>query len=208
MKIAFINGSPKPPSDKSASGLIIKALEAKLGTGVESQSTKVVGGSTEAILKTIEGADALALVFPLYVDGLPSHFARFLDANVSAIAKAAPQAKVYTVINNGYYEGCHNQAALEMVRHFALRAELSYGQGLGVGGGGMIPSVPIGFGPLKNLGKALDSLAKNILNLTAQDDITIEPNISRWLYFKMAHLSFRLKAFKNGLKSRDLYLKP
>jgi hypothetical protein len=208
MKIAFINGSPKPPSDKSASSLIIKAIEAKLGPGVETQTSKVVGQSNDAILKAIEGAKALVLVFPLYVDGLPSHLVRFLDENVSAIAKAAPEAMVFTVINNGYYEGFHNLAALEMVRHFAKRARLPYGQGLGSGGGGMIPSIPIGFGPLKNLGKALSVLSKNILNLKAEGDITILPNIPRWLYFKMAHLNFRIKAFKNGLKTRELYLKP
>jgi multimeric flavodoxin WrbA len=206
MKITLINGSPKPR--KSASGLIIDAIQAKIGDAAEC----VVCGAAEPdhgkILKSLEGSGVLAFVFPLYVDGVPSHLLRFLDGSLRDIAEAAKGAAVYSIVNNGFFEGRQNIVAFEIMRNFTSRAGLRWGQGIGVGAGGMIHTSPIGRGTMKNLGKALDVLVQNILNVQTAEDCTFEPNFPRVLYKVFAHIGWRLDARKNGLSAKQLYVKP
>jgi hypothetical protein len=61
---------------------------------------------------------------------------------------------------------------------------------------------------MKNLGKALDALAENILNVRSAEDYTFEPNFPRALYKALAHRGWRRAARKNGLRTKQLYAKP
>ena len=68
---------------------------------------------------------------------------------------------VYAVVNCGFYEGRQNSLAIAMMENWCHRAGLRWGQGLGIGAGGMlagIRNVPLGSGPKKNLGRALEQL--------------------------------------------------
>ncbi|MDR0840252.1 MAG: hypothetical protein LBN26_02550 [Christensenellaceae bacterium] len=203
MKIAFINGSPKPA--ESASEIIINALQARVGQGADSITCNAIKQSRAEIMESLAGSPALVLVFPLYVDGIPSHLLRLLDGIQADIAgAAAPGAKLYAVVNNGFYEGRQNGIALEMLQNFCARAGLAWAGGLGVGSGGMVFAAPIGHGPMKNLGKALDALAANIRGGTAAGTCSVEPNFPKFLYTAAVHLGWRLQAKRNGLKPRDI----
>jgi multimeric flavodoxin WrbA len=183
-------------------------LSAKIGGAAEC----VVCGAAELdrgeAPAAFRGSDALVFVFPLYVDGIPSHLLRFLDESLHDIAEAASGATVYAVVNNGFFEGRQNAVALEIMRNFAARAGLRWGLGLGVGAGGMIHAAPVGRGPLRNLGKALDALASEILANQTGEDRVCEPNFPRALYKALAHAGWRKSARKNGLKTKSLYAKP
>lgn len=91
-----------------------------------------------------------------------------------------------------------------------FKSGLKWGQGLGIGGGGMmtaIKNVPIGQGPKKSLGKAFRELANNILNGTSQENIFISPNFPRILYKLAAEMEWRKAIKANGLKRKDLSIK-
>lgn len=92
-----------------------------------------------------------------------------------------------------------------MMQHFTQEAGLIWGQGIGIGAGGMINIAPIGAGPLARLGKTLNAFADTILQSRSAENITIKPNFPRFLYIKAAHMGWRAQAKKNGLKRRELY---
>jgi hypothetical protein len=197
VKITIINGSPK--SGDSASGVIAKALQNRMGQAADCLICSAARQKRSEVMEAFEGRGALVFIFPLYVDGVPSHLLRLLDDNMDEIASASPEAVVYAVANNGFYEGRQNAVALEIMRNFCARSGLGWGQGLGVGAGGMITAVPVGYGPMKNLGGALDLLARNILHGGTAGDCMFEPNFPKFLYKIAAHMKWRLKAAKNGV---------
>ncbi|MDR2160671.1 MAG: hypothetical protein LBO77_00775 [Desulfovibrio sp.] len=203
MKASLINGSPK--KNNSASASIIKAIQIRMEHKADCTVCNAASQKQQEILESFDKCNALVFVFPLYVDSLPSHLLRLLDDIWNKIADYAPQARIYAVVNNGFYEGRQNAAALEVMRNFCACAGLQWGQGLGVGAGGMIFAAPVGHGPLKNLGRALDLLAENILEGKTGDDYLFEPNFPKFLYKTFAHLGWIWQARKNGLKIRQMW---
>jgi multimeric flavodoxin WrbA len=229
MKIVLINGSPK--SSGGESECILNALRTRLSDSAASVAVcSVIKQSREEILGALQGCDALVFAFPLYVDALPSHLLAFLDETQADIASRAPHATVYALVNNGFYEARQNAIALDMMRNFCERAGLAWGYGVGIGAGGMIGIAPIGRGPMKNLGRALDRLAGDIRGLRSAENaavnsnpaeagefshsafqpfaksangdrrVFVEPNFPRFLYIWAAHWSWRAGAKKNRVK--------
>lgn len=202
MKIALINASPK--RGDSASRTLLQALEKCL------HDTEIIwhdsaSGDGEELLRAVGGCSALVFAFPLYVDGIPANLLRQLEQVCPSVAQAAPEAKVYALVNNGFYDGCQNALALEMMQYFTQEAGLTWGQGIGVGAGGMLQSAPIGKGPLTRLGKTMGALADTILQRSSAENITIDPNFSRFFYMQAAHMGWRFQAKNNGLKKSELY---
>lgn len=202
MNIALINASPR--RKESASKIVLQAMEKRLA-GAEITWHDSASGDGSALLCAVQGCDAIIFAFPLYVDGIPANLLRQLEEICPSIAQNAPQAKVYALVNNGFYDGCQNALALEMMQHFTEEAGLIWGQGIGIGSGGMMHSAPIGSGPLTRLGKTLDALADTILQGHSAENITFDPNFPRFLYMQAAHMGWRSRAKKNGLKRSELY---
>ena len=188
MKIAFINGSPRKNSGISAK--LLHALEERL------PGCEIVRGWGEP-------CDVYLFAFPLYVDGIPSNLLRELAEHETGLP---PGARVYALVNNGFYEGGQNATAIAMLRNWSARAGLSWKQGAGIGGGPILESMslPLGRGPLKNLGMALDTLAANILSGQSGESVYTRPGLPRWGYMLGGDVSFRAAAKKNGLSRRDI----
>jgi len=203
MKILYLNGSPK--SGTSASGLLINGLCRRLDSKSEYTILSVMGLCKQEFLAQLSDKDAMVVAFPLYVDGIPSHLLRFLYEIKNEITPINPKLMVYAIANNGFYEGEQNALALSMMQHFCTAANIRWGQGLGVGAGGMINAAPIGAGPLKSIGTALDTLAGNIKGKLAGDNFFTQPNFPKFLYKLGGHFNWRNAAKKNGLKRKDLY---
>ena len=93
------------------------------------------------------------------------------------------------------------------MRNWCRAVGLTYGQTLGIGAGEMlafIKDVPLGHGPNKNIGTALQKLSQNILSRSQGEDLFISPNWPRFLWKIQASLFFWYpRAKKNGLKRRD-----
>lgn len=205
MKISVINGSPK--LGESTSGLIIKYLiplihenEINIYNIKKMNSSKMQFGD-------IDNSEVLIFVFPLYVDSIPSHLLRFL-IELEKRRLSNKKIMVYCIINNGFFEGKQNYIALEQMKNWCKALDLTWGQGIGIGAGEMLPfvaDIPIGYGPNKNIGNALDELASNIAALESGKDLFVSPNWVRFLWKIQASLFvWYPRAKKNGVKRKNL----
>ena len=203
MKACLINGSPKHKD--SASGLFLEALEQKLGDEFEYDRIATASIDMQDLLDSVRGSDVIVIAFPLYIDGLPSHLLRLLHSAEPKIAEIAPNAKLYGIALNGFYEGRQNQTALDMLRNFCERAGLSWGQGAGIGASPMVHAIPVGIGLNKNMGAALDVLASNIISKQSSEDIFAQTGMPRFLYIMGGNMGWKRQAKENGLSRKDLY---
>ena len=188
-RIAFINGSPR--KSRSATAMLLRLLEERL------PGCEIVHGWDTS-------CSAYVIAFPLYVDGIPSGLLRELAEHEQGLP---PGARVYAIVNNGFYEGVQNAAAIAMVRNWCARAGLIWGRGAGIGAGELLKNMPASawnlFGGEK-LHRALDTLAGHVLAGDGGEDIFITPKFPRALYMRMGAASFRLEGKKNGLTKREM----
>ena len=116
---------------------------------------------------------------------------------------------VYCMINNGFFEGRQNHIALDQMKNWCNAMGLTWGQGIGIGAGEMLPflkDIPLGHGPNKNIGRSFKELACNITALDGGKDLFISPNWPRLLWkIQASLLYFYPLAKKNGLKKKDLF---
>ncbi|MCL2416246.1 MAG: hypothetical protein FWD01_05455, partial [Defluviitaleaceae bacterium] len=166
---------------------------------------KTAGLENKAFLDKFKGVDAAVIIFPLYVDGIPSHLLRQLYEAKDELRGISPNIRIYAVANNGFYEGKQNALALNMIEHFCDAAGVKWGQGLGIGAGGMLKASQIGVGPLKNVGVTLKTLAANINENISDDNLFTQPNFPKLLYKMGAHFHWKQAAKKNGVKRKALY---
>ncbi|MDL2318523.1 NAD(P)H-dependent oxidoreductase [Eubacteriales bacterium OttesenSCG-928-A19] len=195
MRILLVHGSPKRTA--SATGMLLDALSGRLGEGhtlTRCDARELEGTQTE-------DADAIVIGFPLYVDGLPSQLLRALQA---AEGRMRPGAMVYAVVNNGFFEAEQNLPAFAMLRHWCARSGLVWGQGLGIGGGGMAQGLSLESGPLRPAGEALGALAESIIARRSGEDILVRPAFPRFLYIRFAHIGWRRDGRHNGVSRRAL----
>lgn len=216
MKIAMINGSPK--LGQSNSGAAIKMFEPFLDDRHEVIHYNLSKQALSARqYEELCGMDALILAFPLYIDAVPSHLFRMM-VELETYLQQRPRTDlyVYAIINNGFYEGRQNHVAAKIIKNWCARAGLSFGMAIGQGAGemlGYMEKVPVGHGPVKNIGKAMEQLAQSIAN-REQDEkqgevLLFNPNYPRFAWEMAANYGFwHPQARKNGLKRRDLLKRP
>lgn len=210
MKIALINGSPK--AKNSGSEYIIHTLKSLLPKENEIiecnlRTAKLSNEELEHIVQ----CNVLVFAFPLYFDGIPSHLVDCLyQIETYLKTKLIHKITVYSIVNCGFYEGQQNSIALEIMKNWCEKAKINWGQGLGIGGGGMLPmfaSIPEGKGPKKNFSEAIKTIANSIYTCTTGDNIYISPNFPRVIYKLAAEMGWRQQIKANGLKKRDLFTK-
>jgi multimeric flavodoxin WrbA len=132
---------------------------------ITSHASKAKQFSPE-IYKAIAASDIIILAFPLYADSIPSNMLKIVIELEEHIKKEnAQNSMVYTVINNGFYEGRQTHIAFEIIQNWCERAGVQFGGGIGQGAGEMITATkntPINKGPLNNLGRELALLVKTL----------------------------------------------
>ncbi len=203
-RIAAINGSPKVKN--SVSGMLIDKIAEITMTKISVLHAIHVSNQKDAKnqFNEIFEAEALLLVFPLYVDSLPAPLIKTLNMLESAARSyGKPLPKVFAVCNCGFYEAEHNRLALDIVRNFCDRAGFSWGYGVGIGGGGMIGFMPenMAKGPAAHAYKALLALASDMLN-GSQDakNVYAAPAFPRFLYKLGGHMGWYRMAKANGVR--------
>ena len=210
MKIALINGSPK--FKHSASGIILNSIKPKLqdNNSIEEYTFRTSEKNNED-LEQISKCNVILFTFPLYVDGIPSHLLRCLYQMEKYFnSNKSNDISVYTIVNIGFYEGKQASIAIEMMRNWTEKANLKWGQGIGIGGGGMMSMISNSTdnkGPMKDVHIALTALATNILALKTADEIYTSPGIPRIVYKIGGEMGWRQSVKKNGLKTKDLFIK-
>ncbi|MDE7171510.1 MAG: hypothetical protein K2O11_06515 [Oscillospiraceae bacterium] len=161
-----------------------------------------------AKLAKIARSDVLVLVFPLYVDSIPSQLLRLL-IGLEELRDLNHDMMVYCIVNNGFFEGTQNYIAIQQMKNWCAAANLNWGQGVGIGAGEMLPfiaDVPLKHGPNKNIGYAISSLATNLSNKKSGKDSFVSPNWPRFLWRMQSTKFFWMpRARSNRLKKQDLY---
>lgn len=133
MRTLLLNGSPK--KKLSTSRYIQKTLQLMLGSSEKVACSLRNQTEIEGALKMLEGIDALVITAPLYIDSMPSHLLKFLQAAEKECKDKGYHFKVYVLINSGFIEGCQNEVALAQYQCWTERAGLIWGGGVGIGGG-------------------------------------------------------------------------
>ena len=207
MKISIINGSPK--AIKSNSEILGNYLLSLLKENEIKKYYSIYFRLNDENKNEIYNSDVLIFLFPLHVDGIPSNLLKLLvKIEEEKIIKS--ETKIYCIVNNGFYESKQNRLAILQMKNWCEKVNARWGQGIGVGAGELLPHLkkyPLGQGPLKNLGKVLDKFSANIITLKSDEDIYINPNWLKSLYFFQATISWILKGRKNNLRARELFRK-
>ncbi len=209
MKIAMINGSPK--LGKSNSAFMLKKLESFIHNEHETLHYNISKNPlNENQYSELCNMDVLVLAFPLYIDAIPSHLFKMLIALETHMKKQRKkEIYVYAILNCGFYEGAQTRTAIEILKNWCLRSELCFGQAIGHGAGEMlnfIEDVPLGHGPQKNLGRAVECLANNINSQSSGDTILFSPNFPKFAWkFMGTHFFWNVSAKKNGLKKKEIF---
>jgi len=207
MKIGMINGSPKYKD--SCSGQMLEELSRLITEGNEVITINVNAKMVEPdLLEKVYNCDALVLSFPLYVDGIPSHFIRFMEDLLHYIKLSDKKdIYIYSIINCGFFEGKQAELSIQMVENWCIKAGLHWGMGVGVGGGGIVSnkSIPLGNGPKKSLGVAFKVLAYTMKHVGSAENILVNPNFPRFAYILAAHHGWNQQAKRNGMKKKELF---
>lgn len=213
MKMALINGSPK--GGPSNSGFLLEKLKPLITEGNELHSYRVNAKQLKPEqYRELNEADVIVLAFPLYFDAIPSHLLRMMVEleNYRQSEPGNPNLIVYALINNGFFEGRQCTIAADIVSNWCVRCGFRFGMAVGHGAGEMfhnLKQVPLGKGPLKNLGKAMTRLSTAILTRSSAESLFIQPNFPRILWrLSATHFFWHRKAKRNGLRPKDLRKQP
>ena len=135
MKTVFINCSPKERFCASAYFLFLQ----RLFTGGIKVNEKLRTPADHArILEQLRDAQAVVFGLPLYVDGVPSHVLRFMQEMEVFCRENKLSLSVYCIANNGFIEGKQNEPLMQVFENFCSRSGLTWGGGVGIGGGVML----------------------------------------------------------------------
>jgi len=135
MKTVFINCSPKKRFCASAWFLSLQRLFVRGEKVTEKLRTPA---DHARILSELNDAQAVVFCLPLYVDGIPSHVLRFMEEMEAYCKKNSLHLSLYCIANNGFIEGRQNEPLMQSFEHFCSRTGLTWGGGVGIGGGVML----------------------------------------------------------------------
>jgi len=136
VNIMIINGSPKKKG--GASAFFAKILRCMLFP--HKVTTKSIGISKDyhEIFDNLSNTDAVVISVPLYVDSIPSHFIHFLKQMEQYCKDNKCGFMLYVISNAGFVGGHQNQTHLEQYKCWCERSGITWGGGLGIGGGVML----------------------------------------------------------------------
>ena len=135
MKTILINCSPKKRFCASAYFLSLQ----RLFVGGDKVSERLrTPADHERILGQLRDAQAVVFCLPLYVDGIPSHVLPFMERMETFCRENDLALRVYCIANNGFIEGRQNEPLMQVFENFCTRAGLTWGGGVGIGGGVML----------------------------------------------------------------------
>ena len=207
MKISMINGSQK--RGESNSGIILKKFNDLIkGKHEVKFYDSGLKQFTNEIFEEIISGDVIVLAFPLFVYSVPSNTLRML-IELETIIKQKQDKKliIYTIMNNGFYEGKQNSTAFEIIKNWCECSGVIFGGGIGQGAGemlGQLKNLPLNKSPFANLGRTLKAMVEK-MELKEPFEITyLNPYFPRFLWRIMAARNWNTLANKNGLKKKDI----
>ncbi|WP_428563404.1 MAG: NAD(P)H-dependent oxidoreductase [Solidesulfovibrio sp. DCME] len=219
-KITLINGSPK--KSKSHSSVFESYLHKKMEEAgaavsrVHALAAYTDGQMFSRLAESLDEADGVALIYPLYADQLPGHLVSVLERIAARRGEIAPprRQRFMAVAQCGFPEAVNNDASLEICRHFAREASFTWLGGCSIGGGGLYEGKDLDkLGWLgRKARKALDAKAALLVAEQEADAVAVRNSevpcpVPSWLYLAMASRAWTrsLRADKGGI---DGYARP
>ena len=213
MKINMINGSQK--TGESNSGIILNGLndlikeKHKAATACQVAIYKSgLKRFTNETLKEILSGDVIVLAFPLFGDSIPSNTLKMLIDLENAVKQEGAQNLIlYTIVNNGFYEGKQNAIAFEIIKNWCDRSGVQFGGGIGQGAGEMLgptKHIPLNKGPFNNLARALQAMTEKMETKEPFETMYLNPYFPRFLWKIMGTRFWNTQARKNGLTKKDM----
>jgi multimeric flavodoxin WrbA len=159
----------------------------------------------EDLLSAVDRSDILILVFPLYVDSLPSLVIEAMEVIAAHRKKIThPKKQIFAAITNcGFPEALQTDTALAICRRFAVETGMEWFGGLGLGMGGAIDRKPLeklGF-MTRNVRKSLDLAASALASDAAIPQEAVDLMSKRlmpaWVYLWFGNMGWKRHAKKN-----------
>lgn len=219
-KIVLIDGSPKV-NEPSTSKYLVDAIGSQID---ETAAHKTFINVRQSIKKhktmddfaVIAQADAIIIIFPLYIFCVPGILMRFLEDYYKYYLEheqTAAKPKVYAVVNCGFPEPGINLEAIRVIRSFSQHINAQFRCGVLIGGGAMLreaANAPFMKKTMKSLNDALAVIAEDIGSTNSKDidNFNISMNFPRRLYLFMGDRGWKGLARQNGLRKKDIYKRP
>ena len=210
-RVLFLIGSPKGP--KSTSESLAAYLSNKLQEkGIDTEKCYVYPSfksdkGQEELSSAVDRSDILILVFPLYVDSLPSLVIRAMEVIAEHRKKITnvKRQKFVAITNCGFPEAHQTETALAICRRFAGETGMEWLGGLGLGMGGAINRKPLeelGF-MTRNVRKSLDLTAAALAGGESVPQEAVDLMSRRllpvWLYLYFGNRGWKRHARKNNV---------
>jgi len=207
MKISLINGSQK--TGESNTKLILERLQSLINQSHEINIYNCgLKQLTDEMFDKIISDDVIILMFPLFVHSLPSNTLRMLIELENNIKRQQKKDLIiYTIVNNGFYEGKQNNIAFEIIQNWCEQTGVKFGGGIGQGAGEMLgrtKDLPKNRDLFKNLTCALQTMTENIKTKQPMEIQYLSPNFPRFLWRFMGVRNWNNMAKNNGLSKKDI----
>lgn len=216
----MISASPKIKDQAVSDWLADRAAALLDGNGVETRRINarqsLTQGKTAEDFEYMDLADALLIVFPLYIFCTPGLLTRFLQDYYGFVRTRPPggkKAAVYAAVNCGFPEPDINLEAARVIKSFSGKIGADYRFSILIGSGGMIlgtQGAPFMKKAMARIDGGIATMKNELLTGTREPkkDLEVRINFPRRLYFLIGDRSWISIAKKNGLKKKDMYARP
>ena len=216
--IVLVSASPKVDQEWAVSSFLAKSGEELLKDKSLNVETIFVRSTllhhkTEQAFETLQQADAIVLIFPLYIFCMPAMLTRFMQDFVAQYPVADRTSHVYAIVNCGFPESDINMEAMRVVECFARQTKREFLGGVMIGGGGMViaaKDAPF----MRPIFDLVDGMFARVVRDVSSDQpepllITeASPKFPKWLYFVGGNSGWKSMARKNKVRQKDLYRTP
>lgn len=217
-KIVLVSASPKVDQTWAVSSFLSARGEGLLADNAIEVNTipvrkVILHHETEPAFETLQNADAIMFIFPLYFFCLPSMLIRFLQDFAAKYPAAEKKTNVYTIINCGFPEPEINEEAMRVLDCFSQQTGRSFLGGVMVGCGGMLlgaaqaPFMRPVFGEIDSLFVRVKRETLSGMPEGAQIS-KIAPKFPKWIYFVAGNAGWRSMAKKNHINVSELKRQP
>jgi len=194
-KTIIINGSHRAPISNSRrySKYLMKFLKS------HSEEFLLNKNNYDEISKELFSADKAILVFPLYVDSVPSILLGFLNRLEKLGEKYKARPTIYIIINCSFIESEQNEVAISIIEFFLKKNGYKYGGALSIGSGEVILDSPFRgtvTGKIKRFANAID-LGETL-------SIKTQLPLSKGFFVKAGNKYWALKGTSHGKTKMEM----
>lgn len=189
----ILNGSPRAPRSNS------RQYAQLLCSGLDGDCIEyaLLSKDWPAILQAMENCTDLILVFPLYVDCLPSRMLEFLIWLQEHPPVNRPT--VHILINCGFVEPEQNGTALDILRLFCKQTGFPFGSSLSIGGGEAFLKTPFAF-----LAKAKIRKFAQCINRQKAVKLSVTMPLNKSMFIRAANSYWLKYGEQNGLNQQQM----